>query len=62
MKVLDVNTLQTGIDVTINDITSFCEQISAVQRAVRDFSALDDALRGKGGEAIRAFLRSDSFL
>ncbi|MCR6109796.1 hypothetical protein HXA35_05515 [Bacillus sp. A301a_S52] len=55
MKVLDVNTLQTGIDVTINDITSFCEHISAVQRAVRDFSALDDALRGKGGEAIRAF-------
>ncbi|UJW56913.1 LXG domain-containing protein [Bacillus sp. A116_S68] len=55
MKVLDVNTLQTGIDVTINDITSFCEHISTVQRAVRDFSALDDALRGKGGEAIRAF-------
>ena len=55
MKVLDVNHLQTGIDHAIKDIESFYDQISAMQRAVRDFHALDDALKGEGGEAIRAF-------
>lgn len=55
MKILEVNHLQTGIDHAIKEIESFYGQISAVQRAVRDFHSLDDALKGKGGEAIRAF-------
>ena len=55
MKVLDVDVLQSGIDDTITDIDNLQDRISAVQRAVRDFAGLDDALSGKGGEAIRAF-------
>ncbi|HLR52659.1 MAG TPA: LXG domain-containing protein [Candidatus Avamphibacillus sp.] len=55
MKVLDVSHVNSGIDDAIVDIDSFHEQISAIQRAVRDFHALDDALKGKGGEAIRTF-------
>ena len=55
MKVLDVKSLHTGIDHTVKDIDTFQEQIGAIQRAVRDFSALDEALKGAGGEALRAF-------
>ncbi|TXL66723.1 hypothetical protein FHP05_04890 [Cerasibacillus terrae] len=55
MKVLDVNVLQSGMDDTITDIDNLQGRISALQRAVRDFAGLDDALSGKGGEAIRAF-------
>src|SRR5690625_3276245 len=55
LKVLDVKSLHTGIDHTVKDIDTFQEQIGAIQRAVRDFSALDEALKGAGGEALRAF-------
>src|SRR5699024_11845245 len=55
LKVLDVSHVNSGIDDAVVDIDSFHEQISAIQRAVRDFHALDDALKGKGGEAIRTF-------
>ncbi|WP_158591826.1 ribonuclease YeeF family protein [Oceanobacillus halophilus] len=55
MKVLDVGSLQRGIEQATADIDLFYEQISAIQRAVRDFHGLDDALKGEGGEAIRAF-------
>src|SRR5699024_10072218 len=55
LKVLDVSHVNSGIGDAIVDIDSFHEQISAIQRAVRDFHALDDALKGKGGEAIRTF-------
>src|SRR5690625_4375974 len=55
LKVLDVKSLHTGIDHTVKDIDTFQEQIGAIQRAVRDFSALDEALKGAGGEALRSF-------
>ena len=55
MKVLDVQGLETGIDDTIKDIGNFQDQITSVQKAVRGVTSLDDALKGKGGDAIRAF-------
>ncbi|MYL55903.1 hypothetical protein GLW20_00085 [Virgibacillus halodenitrificans] len=55
MKVLDVNSLQSGIDQAINEITRFHDQISAVQRSIRDFCALDEDLKGETGEAIRNY-------
>jgi len=55
MKVLDVQGLQTNIDDTIKDIGRFQDQITTVQKAVRGVASLDDALTGKGGDAIRAF-------
>src|SRR5690625_53501 len=45
------------IDNTMKDIETFYDQIGNVQRAVRDFHSLDDAMDGKGSEAIRAFYR-----
>src|SRR5690625_998278 len=52
------------IDNTMKDIETFYDQIGNVQRAVRDFHSLDDAMDGKGSEAIRAFYRDchESFL
>ncbi|WP_272916309.1 ribonuclease YeeF family protein [Virgibacillus halodenitrificans] len=55
LKVLDVDSMQSGIDLAIKDIEAFYGKISAVQRSVRDFYGLDDALKGKGGDAIRSF-------
>nr|CDQ31149.1 Bacillus transposase protein [Virgibacillus halodenitrificans] len=55
MKVLDVDSMQSGIDLAIKDIEAFYGKISAVQRSVRYFYGLDDALKGKGGDAIRSF-------
>jgi len=55
LKVLDVNSLQAGIDFAVKDIEKFTDQIGGVQKAVYHFHSLDDALKGKGGEAIRAF-------
>lgn len=55
MKVLDVNNLQAGIDFTVKDIEKFTDQIGGVQKAVYNFHSLEDALKGQGGEAIRAF-------
>ena len=57
MKVLDVSSLQDGIDFTVQDIESKRDQIQALQKSVHGFHTLEDALRGQGGEAIRAFYR-----
>ena len=55
MKILEAKSLLSSIDKTTLGINSLYNQISAIQRAVRDFSALDDALKGSGGTAIRSF-------
>src|SRR5690625_852603 len=55
LKVLDVNSLQTGIDDTVSKIDSFYSQIGTIQKAIQSLIVLDDALKGETGEAIRAF-------
>ena len=55
LKVLDVDSLMSGLEEGIRDIDDVHEKISAVQRSIRDFFAMEDALRGKGGDAIRYF-------
>ena len=55
MKVLDVNSLQTGIDDTVTEIDSFYSQIGTIQKAIQSLIVLDDALKGETGKAIRAF-------
>ncbi|WP_026909129.1 ribonuclease YeeF family protein [Paucisalibacillus globulus] len=55
MMILDAKSLLSSIDKTTLGINSLYNQISAIQRAVRDFSALDDVLKGSGGTAIRSF-------
>gem|GEM_PF-2096518 len=58
MKVLDVASLQTGIEKTIADIETKRTQIEAIQRAVRDLHSLEDAFTGQGGDAIRGFYKN----
>ena len=55
LKVLDVESLQAGIDEIVKDIESKIDQIQTIQRAVNHFHSLEDSLKGQGGEAIRAF-------
>ena len=55
MKVLDVKSVQSGIDNTITDLSGLRAQIEPIQRAVRDFHSLEDVLKGQAGSAIRAF-------
>src|SRR5690625_2046077 len=57
MKVLDVESLQSGIDYTIKDIESKRDQIQAIQKAVNNFHSLEDTLKGQAGEAIRSFYK-----
>ncbi|GAB3808491.1 hypothetical protein GCM10028868_38580 [Virgibacillus kimchii] len=45
----------SGLENGIRDIDDVHEKISAIQRSIRDFFAMEDALRGKGGDAIRYF-------
>ncbi|MGY0691930.1 ribonuclease YeeF family protein [Virgibacillus sp. FSP13] len=55
MKVLDAESLHTGIDETKQEIHHFQSQITSIQKAVRGITTLHESLKGKGGEAIRAF-------
>lgn len=57
VKVLDVKSLQSGIDNAKKDIQGKREQMQVLQKAVQRFHTLDDGLKGKGGEAIRSFYR-----
>lgn len=55
MKVIEVNSLQEGTNYTVNQIGTVQDQIETVRKAMNDFTALNDELRGQGGEALRAF-------
>src|SRR5699024_8044123 len=57
LKVLDAESLHTGIDSTKKDIERLKEQLSTIEKSVYNFSSLDDALRGKGGNAIRSYFK-----
>ncbi|ASB91369.1 T7SS effector LXG polymorphic toxin [Bacillus sonorensis] len=55
MKTLDVRALHHAIDQTLEQLKKQSEEIAKVKKSVNGITALDDALKGKGGDAIRAF-------
>jgi predicted ribonuclease toxin of YeeF-YezG toxin-antitoxin module len=55
MKLLDIQALNEDINVTKKEVQQFQEKITTLQQAVQDIVALDDALTGQGGEAIKSF-------
>src|SRR5690625_3526218 len=57
VKVLDVASLQGGIEKTIADIETKRTQIEAIQRAVRNLHSLENALTGQAGDSIRGFYK-----
>lgn len=55
MKVLDVDALHKGIDATIEKLLSLQDQMKQVENDVNGLVALDDSLKGEGGQAIRTY-------
>ncbi|NPC92332.1 hypothetical protein HOO54_08870 [Bacillus sp. WMMC1349] len=55
MKTLDVQALREGIDKTLDELKVQSKEIAKIKKSVDGIVALDDALKGKGGEAIRNF-------
>ncbi|MCY8271307.1 T7SS effector LXG polymorphic toxin [Bacillus sonorensis] len=55
MKTLDVQALHKAIDQTLEQLKNQSEEIANLKKSVDGITSLDDALKGKGGDAIRAF-------
>jgi len=55
MKTLDVQALHKAIDQTLEQLKQQSDEFSKVKKTVEGITSLDDALKGKGGDAIRAF-------
>ena len=58
MKILDVDQLQAGLTRNIDRMNRLEQEVSAIQKAVKDMTAMEDALKGEGGQAIRDFYKS----
>ncbi len=58
MKTLDVQALHKAIDQTLEQLKQQSDEFSKVKKTVEGITSLDDALKGKGGDAIRAFTRN----
>ncbi|MEC0488108.1 T7SS effector LXG polymorphic toxin [Bacillus glycinifermentans] len=55
MKTLDVQALHHAIDQTLEQLKHQSDEFAKVKKAIEGITSLDDALKGKGGDAIRAF-------
>ncbi|MFJ5621617.1 immunity protein YezG family protein [Peribacillus loiseleuriae] len=55
MKVLEVGLLHSGIDEILDKIGTQKEQVNQIKEAVTNLIALEDSLKGAGGNAIRGF-------
>lgn len=55
MKVLEVGSLHSGIDEFLDKIGTQKEQMNQIKEAVTNLIALEDSLKGAGGNAIRGF-------
>ncbi|WP_156117043.1 T7SS effector LXG polymorphic toxin [Lysinibacillus odysseyi] len=58
MKVLDVDLLHDGLIRNINRMNRLEKEITAIQKAVEKLTAMEEALKGEGGQAIRDFYTS----
>ncbi|MCY7874634.1 T7SS effector LXG polymorphic toxin [Bacillus spizizenii] len=55
MKTLDVHTLHEGIQHTIEKLDKQKQQLEKLEKSVEHLAGMKDALKGKGGDAIRTF-------
>ena len=58
MKVLEVNTLQTGMNAVENDLDVQKQQLQQIQQSIQAFVDLRDSFKGAGGQKIRQFFES----
>ncbi|PSA97934.1 T7SS effector LXG polymorphic toxin [Bacillus halotolerans] len=55
MKTLDVHALHEGIQDTIEKLEKQKQQLEKLEKSVEHMAGMKDALKGKGGDAIRTF-------
>ena len=55
MKILDVNPFHEGLERNIHMLTRLEGEMRAIETAISGLVAMDDSLKGEGGNAIRAF-------
>ncbi|MBA9025611.1 T7SS effector LXG polymorphic toxin [Peribacillus huizhouensis] len=55
MKVLEVESLHSGIDEILDKIDIQKDQMNQIKEAVTNLIALEESLKGAGGNAIRGF-------
>ncbi|MEC1751262.1 ribonuclease YeeF family protein [Bacillus mojavensis] len=55
MKTLDVHALHEGIQHTIEKLDKQKQQLEKLEKSVEHLAGMKDALKGKGGDAIRIF-------
>ncbi|WP_343207156.1 ribonuclease YeeF family protein [Bacillus inaquosorum] len=55
MKTLDVHALYEGIQHTIEKLDKQKQQLEKLEKSVEHLAGMKDALKGKGGDAIRTF-------
>ncbi|MEC0250411.1 ribonuclease YeeF family protein [Bacillus halotolerans] len=55
MKTLDVHALHEGIQHTIEKLAKQKQQLEKLEKSVEHLAGMKDALKGKGGDAIRTF-------
>ncbi|WOO46485.1 T7SS effector LXG polymorphic toxin [Bacillus subtilis] len=55
MKTLDVHALHEGIQLTIEKLDKQKQQLEKLEKSVEHLAGMKDALKGKGGDAIRTF-------
>ncbi len=58
MKILDVDGFQKGIKEIEETLSSQKKQADQIAKAIQGFTDLEEAFKGKGGNAIRDFYRS----
>ncbi|MBS2967608.1 LXG domain-containing protein [Metabacillus sp. KIGAM252] len=58
MKVLDVKPFHEGIQRNISMLSRLETEVQAIEKSISALAAMDDALKGAGGEAIRSFYES----
>ena len=62
MKVLEVSTLHPGIDQVLNNHRTQQEQLKQIEKSIQGIVNLDDSFKGMGGQAIRGYYDSNTFL
>lgn len=55
MKILEISTLQSGVEQLLAKLTQHREQVSQLESAVQSFSSLDESFKGQAGQSIRGF-------
>ncbi len=55
MKILDVKPFHEGIDRNSAMLERLCDEMDAIMKTVEGLVAMEDSLKGEGGDAIRAF-------